>query len=68
VRKGVAVAGIIAQTFGLEYIKSYNYMRQSIYSKTDKNYIYYKVIDEFSNSKTNFSKGPVKTSYSKVKK
>ncbi|EMG28776.1 hypothetical protein X560_1075 [Listeria fleischmannii 1991] len=67
VTKGNTVASAIAGLF-LDSLKNYKYMRQSIYKKTDKNYIYYKVIDEFSNSKTNFSKGPVKTYYSKVKR
>ncbi|MEN2666331.1 hypothetical protein [Listeria aquatica] len=68
IHKGAAIAGVVAQTVGISYIKKYSYMRQSIYRKTDKNYAYYKVVDEFSNNKNNFSRGAVKTTYSKVKK
>ncbi|RDX00581.1 hypothetical protein [Listeria kieliensis] len=68
IHKGAAIAGVVAQTFDISYVKKYSYMRQSIYRMADKNYVYYKVVDEFSNNKNNFSRGSVKTTYSKVKK
>lgn len=48
-------------------LKTYKYMRQTIYKKSDKNYYYYKIIDEFTNNKSTW-KGPVKTFYEKVRK
>lgn len=64
---GGAVAKAMVGTTLTNSFKTYNYMRQTIYKKTDKKYYYYKVIDEFSNSKTQW-KGPVRTSYQKVRR
>ncbi|MGJ8730176.1 hypothetical protein ACRW9N_06875 [Listeria aquatica] len=64
---GNAVARAIGTTFFSGLVKTYKYMRQSIYKRSDKNYHYYKVIDEFTNNKKSW-KGPVKISYQKVRK
>ncbi|AHI55183.1 hypothetical protein ACP0AK_05550 [Listeria ivanovii] len=64
---GGVVAKAMVGTILSNSFKNYNYMKQTIYKKSDKNYYYYKVIDEFSNSKTKW-KGPVNTSYQKVRK
>ncbi|MBC2254035.1 hypothetical protein HCB46_00945 [Listeria ivanovii] len=63
--KAAARAMITTGLSGL--FDTYKYMRQTIYKKSDKKYYYYKVINEFSNSKTTW-KGPVKTSYQKVRR
>lgn len=67
VKMGPAVSRAMITTTLSGLIKTYKYMRQTIYMKSDKKYYYYKVINEFSNSKITW-KGPVKTSYQKVKR
>ncbi|HAA9661144.1 TPA_asm: hypothetical protein GIH59_12775 [Listeria monocytogenes] len=64
-----AIAGTVvtvAADYGINY-KGYKYLRQTIYKYSTKTQDKYKVIDEYSNSKTTW-KGPVTTSYSTVKK
>ncbi|MBC2246395.1 hypothetical protein [Listeria seeligeri] len=64
-----AIAGTvvtIAGDYGINY-KGYKYLRQTIYKYSTKTQDKYKIIDEYSNSKTTW-KGPVTTSYSTVKK
>ncbi|EAA0094508.1 hypothetical protein ACU8IW_002637 [Listeria innocua] len=58
-----AVAGVLAPT----PFKQYKYMKQTIYKRSDSKYHYYKVIDEFSNSKTTW-KGPVQSTIQKVRR
>ncbi|WP_048626980.1 hypothetical protein [Listeria ivanovii] len=65
----IAIAGTvvtIAGDYGINY-KGYKYLRQTIYKYSTKTQDKYKIIDEYSNSKTTW-KGPVTTSYSTVKK
>ncbi|WP_115753056.1 hypothetical protein [Listeria kieliensis] len=64
---GSAVARAMTTTFFSGLVKSYKYMRQSIYKRSDKKYHYYKVIDEFTNNKKTW-KGPVQVSYQKVRR
>ncbi|EPP2127190.1 hypothetical protein ACUNAH_002891 [Listeria monocytogenes] len=64
---GHPVARAMVTTGLSSNFKGYKYMRQTIYKKSDKSYYYYKVIDEFTNNKSTW-KGPVTTSYQKVRK
>ncbi|MBC1482048.1 hypothetical protein [Listeria immobilis] len=64
---GPPVARAMITTGLSSNFKGYKYMRQTIYKKSDKKYYYYKVIDEFTNNKSTW-KGPVTTSYQKVRK
>lgn len=58
-----AVVGVFLPT----PFKQYKYMKQTIYKRSDSKYHYYKVIDEFSNSKTTW-KGPVQSTIQKVRR
>ncbi|WP_099222128.1 hypothetical protein [Listeria costaricensis] len=62
--KGFTIASTLAAGI-VGFAGSYKYMRQSIYSRKDKKWVYYKVINEFSNNTSNF-KGAVTTNYYKV--
>ncbi|MBC2363990.1 hypothetical protein [Listeria booriae] len=63
--KGATVAGSMAGSFGASTFNNYRWMRQTIYKKQDSKYVYYKVIDEFTNNKTTW-KGYVQTTETKV--
>ncbi|MBC2140526.1 hypothetical protein [Listeria innocua] len=64
---GNQVAKAVAGVFLPTPYKQYKYMKQTIYRKSDSKYYYYKVIDEFSNSKTTW-KGQVQTTVQKVRR
>ncbi|MCN75792.1 hypothetical protein DSO10_14990 [Listeria monocytogenes] len=58
-----AIVGVFLPT----PFKQYKYMRQTIYKKSDSKFYYYKVIDEFSDSKSTW-KGSVQTTVQKVRR